>query len=42
MKHQKSVKLGAPLKEKCLYIAVTLEPIESKVFTYYNYFCGPL
>ena len=36
MKHQKSVKLGGPLKEKCLCITVTLVPFESKVFTHYN------
>ena len=36
MKHWKSVKLGDPLKEKCLYITVNLGPIESKVFTHCN------
>jgi len=36
------VKLEGPLKEKCLYITVTLGLFESKVFTYYNYCCGPL
>jgi len=28
------------LKEKCLYIRVTLGPFESKVFTHYNCFWG--
>ena len=31
MKHQKSVKLGGPLKEKCLRITITLGPFGSKV-----------
>jgi len=30
MKHQKSVKLGDSLKEKCLCITVTLGPFESR------------
>jgi len=30
------VKLGGPLKEKCLCITVILGPFESKVFTHYN------
>ena len=30
------------LKEKCLYITVNLVPFESKVFTHYNCFLGPL
>jgi len=35
------VKLGGPLKEKWLYITVTLGPLESKVFTHYNCCWGP-
>jgi len=31
MKHKKSVKLEGPLKEKCLYIIITLDLFESKV-----------
>jgi len=34
--------VGGPLKEKCLYITVTLGPFESKVFTHYNCCWGPL
>jgi len=30
------MKLGDPLKEKCLYITVNLGPLESKVFTQCN------
>jgi len=30
------VKLGGPLKEKCLGITNTLGPFENKVFTHYN------
>jgi len=33
---KKLVKLGDPLKEKCLYITVTLGPFEIKVFTHCN------
>jgi len=42
MKHQKSVKLGGPFKEKCLCITVTLSLFESKVFTHYSCWWGPL
>jgi len=43
MKHEKSVKLGGPLKEKCFYIAVALGvPIESNIFAHYNCCWGPL
>jgi len=41
MKHWKSVKLGDPLKEKCLYITVNLGSFESKVFTHCNCCWGP-
>jgi len=41
MKHWKSVKLGNPLKEKCLYITVNLGSFESKVFTHCNCCWGP-
>jgi len=35
------VKLGGPLKEKCLCIKVTLGLFESKVFTHYSCYWGP-
>jgi len=41
MKHWKSVKLGDPLKEKCLYITANLGPFESKVFAHCNCCWGP-
>jgi len=36
------VKLGGPLKEKCLCITVPLDTFKSKVFTHYNCSWGPL
>jgi len=42
MKHQKSVKLGDPLKEKCLRITISLGPFKSKVFTHCNCCWGHL
>ena len=36
------MKLGVPLKQKCLCITVTLSPFESKVFTHYNCCWVPL
>ena len=32
---------GGPLKKKCLYITVTLDPLESKVFAHYICCWGP-
>ena len=42
MTHWKSVELGDPLKEKCLYITANLGPFENKVFTYCNWCWGRL
>jgi len=37
------VKLGSPLKEKCLYITVTLGPFESKVaYVFISVAVGPI
>jgi len=36
MKHRKSMKLGHPLKEKCLYITGNLGPFEIKVLAHCN------
>jgi len=36
------VKLEGTLKKKCLYTTITLGPVESKVFTHYNWCWGAL